>query len=124
MVGGTGVGDALAGAFDGRALAPILLTWVVAAVLHAAIGSVSTGAITAVGIVAPLIPVLDVNPALIALAAGSGALFLGMVNANAFWLFKSVLGLTVRGTFTAYSLTLSIASVISLLALLVAGTFV
>ncbi|PPF41190.1 gluconate transporter [Rathayibacter sp. AY1A2] len=124
VVGGTGVGDALAGAFDGRALSPILLTWVVAAVLHAAIGSVSTAAITAVGIVAPLIPVLDVNPALIALAAGSGALFLGMVNANAFWLFKSVLGLTVRGTFTAYSLTLSIASVISLLALLVAGTFV
>ncbi|KZX21474.1 GntP family permease [Rathayibacter tanaceti] len=124
VVGGTGVGDALAGAFDGRALSPILLTWVVAAVLHAAIGSVSTAAITAVGIVAPLIPVLDVNPALIALAAGSGALFLGMVNANAFWLFKSVLGLTVRGTLTAYSLTLSIASVISLLALLVAGTFV
>ncbi|MBF4461994.1 MULTISPECIES: GntP family permease [unclassified Rathayibacter] len=124
VVGGTGAAKALTSVFDGHSLSPILLTWLIAAVLHAAIGSVSTAALTAAGIVAPLIPVLGVDPALIALAAGSGALLLGMVNANAFWLFKSVLGLSVRGTFKAYSLTLSIASVVSLLALLVAGAVV
>lgn len=51
---------------------------------------------------------------LIALAALSGALFGGLPNANGFWLFKSVYGLTVRGTLKTYTLGPSICSVISL----------
>ena len=53
----TGLQDILGGFFSAEAVTPILLTillaWLIAAVLHLAIGSISVGAITAAGILAP-----------------------------------------------------------------------
>ncbi|WP_232376908.1 GntP family permease [Amycolatopsis aidingensis] len=47
---------------------------------------------TAAGILAPLAGGLGVDPVLIALAAGSGALFVPHVSSNFFWMFQTCWG--------------------------------
>lgn len=92
----------------------ILLAWFIAAVLHLAIGSVSVAAITAAGIIAPILDSLTVSPIVIGLAIASGALFALQVNSNFFWMFKSLLGLSTKGTLKTLTLVTSISSVVSL----------
>lgn len=120
----TGISDYLAGMFNSGMLSPLILVWIIAAILHAAVGSVTVGAFTAVGVIAPAMGVIDVNPVLIALAAGSGAMGAGMVTANAFWLFQTVFGLRTRGTVKIYTVGMTIASAVSLALLLGINAFV
>ncbi|MBJ7515168.1 MAG: hypothetical protein JHC82_02585 [Stenotrophomonas sp.] len=121
VVATTGLGDILSGYFSANAAAPLLLVWVVAAILHIAIGSVSASAITAASMLAPALHSLDVPPVLVALAAGSGSLFLVHVTSNTFWLMQTTFGMTLRGTLKTLSLPVSLASVVSLLLILAAS---
>ena len=96
MIEATGLDDALAGLFSADAGAPIvttiLLAWFIAAVLHLAIGSVSVAAITAAGILAPILGSLDV-PGRPRPGHRLGRDVPFHVNSNFFWMFKSLLGL-------------------------------
>jgi gluconate:H+ symporter, GntP family len=118
----TGLQDILGGFFSAEAGTPILLTillaWLIAAVLHLAIGSISVAAITAAGILAPILDGLEVPAVVMALAIGSGALFALQVNSNFFWMFHSLLGVTTRGALKALTLVTALASVISLVLIL------
>ncbi len=122
VIGETGLDKILGGFFSAEAGTPVLLTillaWVIAAVLHLAIGSISVAAITAAGILAPIMGGLDVPAVVIGLAIGSGALFALQVNSNFFWMFTTLLGLTTQGTFKALTLVTAIASVVSLFLIL------
>lgn len=60
---------------------------------------------------------------LVALAAGSGALFVPHVSSNFFWMFQSLLGFTTRGTVKAHAIPMTLASVISLPIILVMSLF-
>ncbi|MER7015407.1 SLC13 family permease [Saccharopolyspora sp. NPDC000359] len=113
-----GLGDVLGQYFAANTTAPLLVVWAVAAVLHAAVGSVSISAITAAGILAPLAPVIGLDPVWIALAAGAGSLFAIHVTSNTFWLLQSLAGLTTRGTLKTFSGGVSIASVVAILVIL------
>lgn len=54
---------------------PILLAWLVAIILHAAVGSATVAAMGATAIVAPLMPMYpDISPEIITLAIGLGLL--------------------------------------------------
>ncbi|WP_236809254.1 GntP family permease [Amycolatopsis albispora] len=118
VIGKTGLEDVLGGFFSAEAGVPvvvtILLAWLVAAVLHLAIGSISVAAITAAGILAPIMGGLDVPPAVLGLAIGSGALFALHVNSNFFWMFQTMLGVTTRGALKALTFVTALASVVSL----------
>ncbi|MGI6877784.1 GntP family permease [Microbacterium sp. gxy059] len=114
IVGTSGMGDLLGKYFTASSVAPLLIVWAVAAVLHVAVGSVSISAITAAGILAPVAGQIGLNPVLIALAAGAGSLFLVHVTSNTFWLLQSMLGQTTRGTLKTCSLGVSVASVVAL----------
>ncbi len=118
VIEATGLGDVLAKLFTADAGAPIVITillaWFVAAVLHLAIGSVSVAAITAAGILAPILASLDVAPVAIGLAIASGAMFAVHVNSNFFWMFKSLLGLSTRGALKTLTAVTVIGSVVSL----------
>lgn len=118
IIGESGLEGILAGYFSANAFSPLLLAWIIAVILHAAIGSTSVAAITAASILAPVIGDLSVSPLLIALAAGSGALFALHVNSNFFWMTQKLLGLTTQGTLKICTVITSIASVISLLCIL------
>jgi GntP family gluconate:H+ symporter len=114
VIGQPGLRDVLAESFSVGFLPPLLLVWLVAAILNIAMGSISIAAITAAGILAPIAGSLGVPVVLIALAACSGALFLPHVSSNFFWMFRSLLGLSTRGTLKTHAVAMSLASVISL----------
>jgi gluconate:H+ symporter, GntP family len=122
VIGETGLGKILGGFFSAEAGMPdllaILLAWLIAAVLHLAIGSISVAAITAAGILVPILSSLEVPTVVLGLAIGSGALFALQVNSNFFWMFHTLLGLTTEGTFKALTLVTVLASVVSLLLIL------
>ena len=79
MIKATGLDKTLADLFSADSGSPVvisvLLAWFIAAVLHFAIGSVSVGAITAGGIIAPIVASTGVAPVVICLAIASGAMF-------------------------------------------------
>lgn len=123
VVASGGLGELLGDYFTATTFAPLIVVWVMAAVLHIAVGSVSISAITAAGILAPVAPAIGLNPVLIALAAGAGSLFLVHVTSNTFWLLQSMLGQTTRGTLKTCSVGVSVASVVALLFTLVLSLF-
>lgn len=114
MVKSIGLGDILGSMFEADAASPILLAWLLAVVLHTAIGSVSVASITAAGFLAPVAASTGVDPVLIALAAASGSLFLMTVHSNFFWMVKTMLGQTTKGAVKSVSVTTSVGSVVGL----------
>jgi H+/gluconate symporter-like permease len=111
----TGLGDILGEYFTATHAAPLLMVWLIAAILHVAVGSVTISAITSAGILAPVAPIIGLDPVLIALAAGAGSLFLVHVTSNTFWLLQSLIGQTTRGTLKTCSVGVSVASVVAIL---------
>lgn len=108
------LGAVLQGYFSATSFAPLLLVWAMAAILHIAVGSVTLSAITAAGIIAPVAATMGLDPLLIALAAGSGALFCIHVTSNTFWLLQTFLDQSVRGALKTVTVGVSLASVIAL----------
>lgn len=119
-----GVGDTIAKMFEGSTMSPILLAWVVAAVLRIALGSATVAAISTTGIVLPLLQQSDVNVALVVLAIGAGSVILSHVNDAGFWMFKEYFGLTVKETFLTWSLLETIISVSGIIFILFISLFV
>ncbi|WP_120521828.1 GntP family permease [Arthrobacter celericrescens] len=110
-----GLGDILGGFFSASTVAPLLVVWAIAAMLHIAVGSVTLSAITAAGLLAPIAPAIGLDPVLLALAAGAGSLFMVHVTSNTFWLLQSLLGQSVRGALKSVTVGVSVASVVAIL---------
>ena len=125
VIGETNLDEVLGGLFSADVGAPVLVTillaWFIAAVLHLAIGSVSVAAITAAGIIAPILGSLNVAPVVVGLAIGSGAMFALQVNSNFFWMFKALLGLSTKGSLKTLTVATSVASLVSLPMVIVAS---
>ena len=117
-VAAAGLGDILGGFFSASTVAPLLVVWAIAAVLHIAVGSVTLSAITAAGLLAPIAPEIGLDPVLLALAAGAGSLFMVHVTSNTFWLLQSLLGQSVRGALKSVTVGVSVASVVAILLIL------
>ena len=66
----------------------------------------------------------NVNRPLLALAIGSGSLFLSHVNDAGFWLVKEYFGMTVGETFKTWSAMETIISVVSIVLILLLGVVV
>lgn len=111
-----GVDDAIANWGKGLALSPILLGWLVAALLRVAVGS-ATVAITMASAI--LTPIADAQPGthreLLVVAIAAGSLILSHVNDGGFWLVKEYFGLTVPQTLRTWTLMITLASGIALL---------
>jgi H+/gluconate symporter-like permease len=110
-----GLGDILGEYFTASTAAPLLVVWLIAAALHVAVGSVTISAITSAGILAPVAPIIGLDPVLIALAAGAGSLFCVHVTSNTFWLLQSLLGQSTRGALKTVTVGVSVASVVAIL---------
>ncbi|WP_407727575.1 GntP family permease (plasmid) [Rhodococcoides fascians] len=115
VINEAGLGEILGQYFTASTAAPLLMVWVIAAALHVAVGSVTISAITSAGILAPVAPLIGLDPVFIALAAGAGSLFAVHVTSNTFWLLQSLMGQTTRGTLKTCSVGVSVASVIAIL---------
>lgn len=109
-----GVGKYVAHLFEGSALSPILLAWLIAAILRISLGSATVAALSTAGLVIPLLEQSDVNLALVVLATGAGSLIASHVNDAGFWMFKEYFGLSLKETFATWTVLETIISVCGL----------
>lgn len=115
----SGLSDGLAGILSQLNMHPILLAWLVAIILHAAVGSATVAMMGATAIVSPMLPLYpNVSPEIITLAIGSGAIGCTIVTDSLFWLVKQYCGATLNEIFKYYTSATFIASLVAL-----AGTF-
>jgi gluconate:H+ symporter, GntP family len=120
-----GIGDALGKAAAASHLSALVLGWLIAVGIRLATGSATVATVTAAGLMAPLVGHLQhVNKPLLALAIGSGSLFLSHVNDAGFWLVKEYFGMSVGETFKTWSAMETIISVVSIVLILGLGVLV
>ncbi|MES9682395.1 gluconate permease [Bacillus sp. AFS001701] len=119
-----GVGDYVAELFKGTSMSPILLAWIIAAILRISLGSATVAALTTSGLVIPMLGHSDANLALVVLATGAGSLIASHVNDAGFWMFKEYFGLSMKETFLTWTLLESIISVCGLVFILLLSLFV
>lgn len=103
---------------------PLILAWLIAAVIRLSIGSATVAAMTAAGIVLPLVSDPSVSPELMVLSIGSGSLICSHVNDAGFWMFKEYLNLSVRDTLLTWSLMETVISLVSLAGVLLLNIFI
>ena len=111
----SGISNAVVGLAMGAHLSPLLLGWLVAALIRVATGSATVAMTTTCGIVAPIVAQsASVSPELMVLATGAGSLILSHVNDGGFWLVQEYFGLTVPQTFRTWTVCETIISVMAL----------
>lgn len=115
----SGLGDSLATILSQLDMHPILLAWLVAIILHAAVGSATVAMMGATAIVSPImVHYPNISPEIMTLAIGSGAIGCTMVTDSLFWLVKQYCGATLNETLKYYTSATFVASLMAL-----AGTF-
>jgi len=120
----SGVSNQLADAMNQLDLPPLLLGWLISALIRVAMGSATVAGLTTAGIIAPLVVATGTSPSLMVLAVGSGSLFFSHVNDSGFWLFKEYFNLSMKDTFRSWSVMETIVSVMGLLGVLVLEKFI
>ncbi|MDX1905698.1 MAG: gluconate:H+ symporter [Bacteroidia bacterium] len=99
-------------------LSPLLLGWLMAAVIRVALGSATVAGLTTSGMLAGFVATAGVQPELMVLSVGAGSLMFSHVNDSGFWMFKEYFGLSVRDTLATWSVMETIVSVVGLLGVL------
>ena len=110
----SGAGDYIQELVKGTSLSPLLLGWCIAAALRVALGSATVAALTAAGIVQPIITATGASPELMVLAIGAGSLTLSNVNDTGFWLFKEYFNLSIGQTLRSWTVMETIVSLVGL----------
>ena len=111
----SGVGAAIAKVAIGSHTSPLLLAWIVAALIRVATGSATVAMTTAAGIVAPIAAsVPGTSAELLVLATGAGALVLSHVNDAGFWLIKEFFDMTVPQTLRTWTVAETIIGIAGL----------
>ncbi len=119
----SGVSLAIAQSIKGWQIHPLLLGWVIAALIRICVGSATVAGLTAAGIIAPVIPQMHVNPNLMVLSIGAGSLFFSHVNDSGFWMYKEYFNLSIRDTIRSWSMMETIVSVMGLIGVLIMDIF-
>ena len=118
----SGVGRAIANMATSTQASPIILAWVIAALIRVATGSATVAMTTAAGIVAPIALLRPgTPPELLVLATGAGSLMLSHVNDSGFWLIKEFFGMTVPQTLRTWTVAETIVGVAGLAFTLLLG---
>ncbi|MEU6767065.1 gluconate:H+ symporter [Streptomyces sp. NPDC046853] len=125
MLTATGIDKIISDYAVDWSIPPLILAWLVAALLRICLGSATVATAAATGIVAPLVGAYPgLSPELLVLATASGAVMLSHVNDSGFWLFKEYFQLSVPQTFRTWTLMLSLQSMLSLGGILLLSVFV
>jgi Gnt-I system high-affinity gluconate transporter len=120
----SGASAEVAGLLQNVALPPLVLGWLMAAVLRACVGSATVAGLTTAGLVAPLLLRTHTNPNLMVLAVGAGSLMFSHVNDSGFWLFKEYFNLSVKDTVRSWSVMEAIVGLMGLGGVLVLNQLV
>jgi GntP family gluconate:H+ symporter len=120
-----GVDTAIADAMSGMTLSPLVLGWVIAALLRLSVGSATVACVTAASIMAPIVSALPgVSRDLMVVAIGAGSLIASHVNDGGFWLVKEYLNMNIGQTVATWTLLETIISILGLGGVLVLAAMV
>ena len=103
---------------------PLVLGWLIAAVIRVCLGSATIAGLTTAGIIAPLITQGNVNPNLMVLSIGAGSLLFSHVNDSGFWLFKEYFNLSVKDTIRSWSMMETIVGVMGLIGVMILNAII
>ncbi|MCL6572691.1 MAG: gluconate:H+ symporter [Bacillus sp. (in: Bacteria)] len=107
----SGVADYIQELTSGWDISPIILAWLIAAILRICLGSATVAVMTAAGIVLPIAQASGVSMELMVLAVTSGSVAFSHVNDPGFWMYKEYLNLSLGDalkTRTTYTTALAI----------------
>ena len=120
----SGVSMEIAEVLKGWPVHPLILGWLIAAIIRVCLGSATVAGLTAAGIILPLMNRLHVNPNLMVLSVGAGSLMFSHVNDGGFWLFKEYFNLSIKDTLRSWSIMETIVSLAGLAGVLLLNLFV
>jgi GntP family gluconate:H+ symporter len=103
----------------GAHMPPLVLAWMLAAVVRVAMGSSTVAMAVASAILAPMTTRLGVPPELLVLATGTGSLILSHVNDPGFWLIQSFFKMELKETLSTWTVLETVLSVAGLATTLV-----
>jgi Gnt-I system high-affinity gluconate transporter len=110
----SGIADYIKDFTDGWNISPIILAWLIAAILRVALGSATVAVVTAAGIVAPLVAGSGIHPELMVLAVSCGSIAFSHVNDPGFWMFKEYFNLSVLDAIKARTTYTTVLAVLGL----------
>ena len=120
-----GADTAIAQAVGGLRFSPLVLGWVIAALLRLSVGSATVACVTAASIMAPIATALpNANKDLLVVAIGAGSLIASHVNDGGFWLVKEYFNMTVAETVVTWTMLETIVSIVGLVGVLLLGMVV
>jgi GntP family gluconate:H+ symporter len=93
---------------------PLILAWLLAAVVRVSMGSATVAMAVASGVLAPMVSHLGVRPELLVLATGTGSLVFSQVNDPGFWMIQSFFNLEMKETFATWTVLETVLSVVGL----------
>ncbi len=120
-----GVDTAIAQSMSGMQLSPMVLGWVVAALLRVSVGSATVATVTAASIMAPIATAMPgTNKDLLVIAIGAGSLIASHVNDGGFWLVKEYFNMSISQTVATWTVLETIVSVLGLVGVILLGLLV
>lgn len=120
----TQISDRLGASLSSLGMSPIILAWLIAAIIRVCVGSATVSGMTAASIMLPMVGSSGVPPELLVLATGAGSIFLSHVNDGGFWLFKEYFNVTIKETFMSWTVMETVVSVVGLLMILLINALV
>jgi Gnt-I system high-affinity gluconate transporter len=120
----SGVSDAIARSLQGWTINPLVLGWLIAAIIRVCVGSATVAGLTAAGIMAPIIVSTGADPNLMVIAIGAGSLMFSHVNDAGFWMYKEYFNLSIKDTIRSWSLMETLVAVMGLLGVLILNLFI
>ena len=119
-----GVGNYVATLMVGLPISPLILAWVIAAIIRVAIGSATVTLFMASGIVLPILIQTGASPELMVLAVSCGSVFCDPPTDAAFWMVKEFFNLTMSQTLKMWCGLTSVISVMGLIGVMILSTVI
>lgn len=120
----SGASVQIAGSLQHIDLPPLVLAWLMAAVIRACVGSATVAGLTTAGIILPLMNQSHTDPNLMVLAVGAGSLMFSHVNDAGFWMFKEYFNISVKDTVRSWSVMEAIVATVGLAGVLIINQFI
>jgi GntP family gluconate:H+ symporter len=98
----------------GAHMPPLVLAWLLAAVVRVSMGSATVAMAVASGVLAPMVSHMGVRPELLVLATGTGSLILSHVNDAGFWMVQSFFKMAVKDALSTWTVMETVLSVAGL----------
>jgi len=120
----TGVSLVIAEGLQTWNMHPLILAWIITAVIRVCVGSATVAGLTTAGIIAPLIITMNVDPNLLVLSIGAGSLMFSHFNDAGFWMYKEFFNVSIKDTIKSWSLMETVVAVAGLAGVLILDIFV